>query len=273
MPDLSTIPAFYSQPSLHLELYDEMAKNGWERESGDTRFFLDLFKDAQGPLLELACGTGRVAVPLAEAGHIVYGIDNSPYMLERAQKKSEKGNCQEGLHLSLGDMKDFKLPLRFAGIYCTFHSFQILADPIEQENCLRCVHSHLEPNGVFSLNVFDPLYELVAAPKIVADEHKHPVTGNRVTVEADGRVCDYYHQRFSEIWRWTEFGPDGQTVVRQEQERVTLRWSFRPELVHLFRLSGFEVLAEYSDFFGAAPAYGRELVWVLRKRADSREGG
>jgi 2-polyprenyl-3-methyl-5-hydroxy-6-metoxy-1,4-benzoquinol methylase len=76
MPDLSTIPAFYSQPSLHLELYDEMAKNGWERESGDTGFFLDLFTDAQGPLLELACGTGRVTVPLAEAGHTVYGIDS-----------------------------------------------------------------------------------------------------------------------------------------------------------------------------------------------------
>ena len=61
-----------------------------------------------------------------------------------------------------------------------------------------------------------------------------------------------------------ELGPSGE-VVREETERLTLRWTTRSEMRLLFELEGLEVVAEYGDFHGGPPQYGREQVWVLRR--------
>jgi ubiquinone/menaquinone biosynthesis C-methylase UbiE len=78
-------PAFYSQSGLHVEVYDAITR---EVPGGDDiGFFRRLAETTTGPILELGCGTGRVAVPLAEAGHEVVGIDRSRPMLGRAERR------------------------------------------------------------------------------------------------------------------------------------------------------------------------------------------
>jgi hypothetical protein len=94
-------------------------------------------------------------------------------------------------------------------------------------------------------------------------EFVHPISGNRVLVETWERINDPLSQTFGEHWRFTETSPTGETL-RQEEEHLQLRWTFRYEMRHLAESCGFVVEAEYSDFHHSPPAYGKEQVWVLK---------
>src|SRR5215468_8939118 len=136
--------SFYAKPSLHVEIYDIMTSTGWAEAGTDVCFLLERFRNITGPVLELACGTGRAAIPLAEAGFIVHGIDTSSAMLSVAQTKRQRlpASVAGRLFLTEGDMRGFEPVVEFAGVYSTFRSFQHLLSPEDQEDCLRCVHRH-----------------------------------------------------------------------------------------------------------------------------------
>src|ERR1700731_3447146 len=70
--------SFYAKPGLHVEIYDIMTSTGWAEAGTDVCFLRERFGSVTGPLLELGCGTGRAAIPLAEAGFVVHGFDASP---------------------------------------------------------------------------------------------------------------------------------------------------------------------------------------------------
>ena len=78
------------------------------------------------------------------------------------------------------------------------------------------------------------------------------------------RINDPVRQLVTETYRIDELDKDEVTLASEESS-WTLRWSTRQEMKYLFELTGFEVIAEYSDFFRALPAYGKEQLWVLRK--------
>ena len=261
----------YTKPGLHVEIYDIMTNTGWAEASADVCFLCERFRSITGPVLELACGTGRAAIPLAEAGLIVHGIDTSSAMLSVAQAKQQRlaASVVGRLFLTEGDMRGFELLVEFGGVYSTFRSFQHLLSTEHQEDCLRCVHRHLRTGGILVLNLFDPRYDLLlpgeqteGAPlRVVA----HPISGNTVQIEVLSRVNDPLSQCFTETWQFTELGPDNATVVRREKETLRMRWSFRHEMRHLLRLCGFRVLEEYSDFQKSPPSYGKEQVWIAVK--------
>ena len=93
----------------------------------------------------------------------------------------------------------------------------------------------------------------------------HPETWNPVRIEATDRTADIVAQVFEETWRFTELDGDG-GAIRVEEEVLRMRWTYRNEMRYLLELCGFEVEAEYSDYFGSPPAYGKEQVWVARKK-------
>ncbi|HEY2619156.1 MAG TPA: hypothetical protein VGI78_17580, partial [Acetobacteraceae bacterium] len=74
---------------------------------------------------------------------------------------------------------------------------------------------------------------------------------------------DHLAQIRRDLWRYTEFSPDG-VVLDSDTRDMALRWTWRWELRHLLELCGFMVEAEYSDFVGSAPAYGNELIVIAR---------
>jgi SAM-dependent methyltransferase len=262
---------FYAEPSLHVEIYDAMTHSSWESDNTDVSFLCEEFRNIQGPILELACGTGRVAIALAQAGHELYGLDASPAMLAIASSKQQQlpAAIRGRLFLTEGNMRDFAFPMHFGGVFSTFRSFQHLLSPDDQESCLRCIHRHLRHDGILVLNLFDPRYDLLlpgesAAPKAPSIV-MHPISGNKVLVEVLERTNDLVSQCITETWRFTEFGSDQLEVVRQEEEILRLRWTFRQEMRHLLRLCGFLALAEYSDFEKSPASYGKEQVWVAAK--------
>jgi len=248
-----------------------MTSTDWAEAGTDVCFLLEQFRNITGPILELGCGTGRAAIPLAEAGFEVHGLDASSAMLSVARSKRERllAPVATRLFLTEGNMREFKFAIQFGGVYSTFRSFQNLLSSEDQESCLRCIHRHMRPDGILVLNLFDPLYDLILPSErtgvISSRVLTHPISGNKVQIEVLRRVNDALSQCFEETWRFTELGPDNAKVVRHEEETLRMRWTFRYEMRHLLRLCGFLVLEEYSDFQKSGPSYGKEQVWIAVK--------
>ncbi len=267
------IPGFYWYESLNVETYDIRHPVAMEGTpiAGDVAFYRGLADEFGGAVLELACGTGRVAITLAEAGFAVTGLDRSEPMLAVAREKVASANpdVTDRVDLVHGDMAAFDLGRRFGLTVIAFRSFQSLLNPALQADCLRAVHAHLEPGGRLALDLFDPLLDR-CAPGSPPFEHAISrgdvwlPNGHAVQVAVTARDVDPLTQVMRETWRFTEIDPAG-TVVRVQDEELRLRWTYRHELRYLLELHGFAVEAEYSDFAGSPPAYGRELIVVARR--------
>jgi SAM-dependent methyltransferase len=269
---IPTAPGFYLRPGLHVETYD--AQHETIPGGDDVSFFRGLAERAGGPVLELGCGTGRVAIPLAEAGFEVVGLDRSAPMLAVAAERRRvlPVVVRRRLRFVEGDMTDFRLARRFALAFAAFRVFMALPDEQSQRSALFAIRRHLRPGGLLALDIFDPRLDLLTPEpraQIERREFRHPTTGNTVVASVLSRSNDPVAQRFTQQWRFAEESPDG-TLVREELEELTLRWTYRYEMRHLLELSGFEPIAEYSDYGGTPPAYGAEQIWLARRPAARR---
>jgi len=265
---------FYGRDGLNVETYDARAERNVAASTvaGDLGFYLALARETGGPVLELGAGTGRVAWPLAVDGHEVVALELSPAMLRAAEAK-RAGHSEQAcrrIRFVAGDMAGFDLgPERFALAVAAFRAWQCLLSPEAQRNSLDCVRRHLRPGGRLVVDLFDPRIEWcvagVAGPPMTSRETvTHPVTGNDVRTAVLCRENDPFRQVLREVWRFTEV--DGrESVLREEDELLELRWTYRHEMRYLLELAGFEVLAETSDFRGSPPRYGGEQVWLARR--------
>ncbi len=269
------VTPFYTRPGLNVDIYDSDRNGVGLPHEGDVAFFAGLAERTGRRILELGCGTGRVALPLAEAGYKVTGLDLSVPMLERARENARalSPENQQRLRFVEGDMTGFDLPGAFDLVIIAFRSFQMLLTPEDERNCLETIHRHLAPGGRLVIDVFDPLLDLLAPGTVTIPESDarpvrrgtHPATGNTVSVSTVLRTNRVLEQVLEEIWRFTETNAAGETV-REEEEVLRMRWIYRYEMRHLLELCGFDVEAEYSDFHGSPPAYGKEQVWVGRRQ-------
>jgi SAM-dependent methyltransferase len=269
---MSSAPrAFYEADSLSTEIYDVRAESiiPGSPVDGDVEFYRHLAGETGGPVLEVGCGTARVASAIAADGHEIVGVDLSAPMLRLAEKRREALPADVAGRLSFqhADMATLALDREFALIVTPSRVFQFLLTTEAQRKALAALRRHLRADGLLVLDLFDPLLDRVLPttdPPPREGEVVHPVSGNRVTWSVTGRDADPARQLIVEDWTALEIGPSGE-VLRTDTERLTLRWSLRSELLLLFELADLEVVAEYGDFRGGPPAYGREQVWVLRK--------
>ena len=217
-----------------------------EGERGDVAFYVEEARQAGSPVLELACGTGRVLIPVAEAGLTVVGLDSSAAMLSIAQEKIAKlpDATQQRIELVEGDMRSFALDQRFKLIMIPFRSFLHLMTPADQRQALGCIRDHLADDGRLVFNIFDPRLDTIAAhlgPLGAAlkrfRELTHPETGRRVVVW-EARHYDPAQQVIEEERIFEELDADGR-VVAKTYAPLTLRWVYRYEMQHLLELSGF----------------------------------
>lgn len=259
--------SFYTH-ALNTETYDLGLGRGGSSRS-DIPFYVELAREAGSTVLELACGTGQVTLALAQAGYIVTGLDRSSAMLRVARDKLDRTDPEivRRVHFLQEDMASFELGTEFDAIFIPFRSFQFLLTTEAQRACLDRVSRHLRPGGTFAAQLFDPLLDLCvpdvrSEPR--ADEVVHPATGQRIRVVTHRHPNDPVAQVLHETWTFSELDDDG-NPTRSESEELALRWTYRYEMRHLLELAGLDVVAEYADFAGSPPAYGREQVWVARR--------
>lgn len=256
--------------SLGTEIYDLQSPYVAAGGPGerDIAFYRRLAMEQGGPILEIGCGTGRVSSALAADGFEVVGVDLSAPMLRQAEARRASLAPAVAARLTYltGDMTTLDLGRRFALIITPSRVFQFALTTEAQRAALRAMHAHLLPGGLLVLDLFDPRFEFVAPgapfpPR--GGEVRHPGTGNRVVWEIIGRDPEPLEQLVNSDWTARELSSSGE-VLREETERLTLRWATRSEMRLLFELEGLEVVADDGDFQGSPPTYGREQVWVLR---------
>jgi ubiquinone/menaquinone biosynthesis C-methylase UbiE len=261
---------FYGGPTLHVRSYDSINNDDRAVILGDTGFYLDLAHRVGGEVLEVGVGTGRVALALAEAGVSVTGIDASPAMLAIAVAKAATGRLAERLHFELADMRAFDFPARRFGLAIVpFRAFQLLLTVDDQLAALTGILRHLRPGGIVAVHLFDPDLRFLLPGSTTAPVERQigidRETGRRIEAELEATSFDHVMQVRRDLWRYRAFDADG-TVVEEETLELPIRWIFRWEMRHLLQIAGFVVEAEYSDFTGSPPQYGKEQIWVARAR-------
>jgi SAM-dependent methyltransferase len=208
----------------------------------DVAFYVELARQADGPVVELAVGNGRVAVPVSEAiGRPVLGIDASPAMLAGARARAAAAGVE--LDLLLGDMRELLLEEPAALVYCPFRSLGHLPTWGDRRTVFERVASALRPGGRFAWNafVFDP----------------------KIAVELDGVWRDQNGVRHRCDYDPTDNRVD---VTLESGAAISLWWLTRSEWEALIDVSGLELEALYG-WFDRRPfdESSREFVYVARK--------
>jgi SAM-dependent methyltransferase len=264
---MDNLKPFYSA-GLAVRTYDLFLGNHSGPLADDTRFYLDTARRLGTSILELGVGTARVAIALANEGCTVTGIDNSQAMLGVAKSKIAKLPKATGdrIRLFRGAMQDFDLGEQFQLVLMPARAFQHILEPAMQRRALAAAREHLVPGGHVVIDLFDPRLEYcVPTPPMFEPptEVLDPESGHIIRRTTVARVNDPDSQTFNETMLFEAIDSVGNVVTREETS-WSLRWTYRQEMAYLLELCGFDVVALFSDFSGAPPAYGREQVWVAR---------
>ena len=145
-----------------MTLYDSIASiyDPWSRSvTEDVDFYVERALASGGPVVELAVGTGRIAIPVARAGIEVIGVDSSPGMLAVARAAAEEAGVSHRLDLRLGDLREPPVTERVPLVLCPFRSLLHMETEDEKLRALRAARSLLEPGGRFVFDVFAPSRE------------------------------------------------------------------------------------------------------------------
>jgi len=238
----------------------------------DIPFYVEMAKSVGGPAMELGCGTGRILIPIAEAGVEITGLDLSADMLAIAKQKISAlhKDIQKRIILIKDDMKNFKLDQSFKLITIPFRAFLHLMTIEDQKKALSNIRDHLADDGKFVFNIFDPNIDIISthrgymgqALKKMA-EFKHPQTGNQV-LEWDTRQYNLTEQTINEMRLFEEIDSSGK-IVNRHYVPLTLRFVYRYEMQHLLELCGYEIEALYGDFQHGSFKHGGEQVWICMK--------
>jgi ubiquinone/menaquinone biosynthesis C-methylase UbiE len=199
--------------------YDEWAASVTE----DVPFYVELAREADGPVVELAVGNGRVAIPVAQAtGRRVIGIDTSPAMLEQARVKAAEAGVELDLHE--GDMRDLALDEPAALVYCPARALLHLPSWADRRRTFERVAASLRPDGRFAWNAF--AFHHAVAAELDGKHLDEPVPHTVHYAVGDNRV----------------------DLTLDDGGTSSLWWATKNEWLGLLDVAGLEVEALYGGF-------------------------
>ncbi len=232
----------------------------------DIAFWVEEAQGSGGPVLELGCGTGRVALPIAQAGVSLVGLDSSSAMLRVARAKARKLRLGSDLpRFVKGDMRDFSLDgQQFPLIIVPFRSFQLLLSVADQYQALAAIREHLEPAGRVVIDLFVPdlgQTEGDSSMPVPSRERIDSATGHRVLI-GDQNTYDPFNQILN-VRNIVEELDEGGGLVRKVYKNYQLRYIYRFEMQHLLAASGYDVVDVYGAFDREPlDESSTEMIWV-----------
>jgi SAM-dependent methyltransferase len=191
--------------------------------TADVPFYVGLAREADGPLVELAIGNGRVAIPVAQAtGRRVIGIDTSPAMLEQARANAAAAGVE--LDLRAGDMRDVVVDEPAGLIYCPFRGLLHLATWADRRRTFERVAVSLRPDGRFAWNAF--AFDPHISARLAGRRQERPYPHTMRYAIGDNRI----------------------DIVREDGATSSLWWATKNEWLGLIDVAGLEVEALYGGF-------------------------
>ena len=226
-------------------------------------FYVGLARAAKGPVLDIACGTGRILLPCLAAGIDIEGLDLFEAMLKTLRTKAAAMNLSPRLHQ--GDMGDFSLPRRYALIMIPFNAFIHNMTQEAQISCLTRCREHLLPGGSLVFDTFFPSLEIVGAPqntRVLEGEMPHPETGLPMRMY-DTRTFDRVAQEQHSLNEIELLAADG-SVQPIHRSEMRSRYIYKHEMELLLRVAGFARWEIYGDF-DRRPLSAKATRWSLRR--------
>lgn len=228
------IKSLYADP----DLYDAVHAGP---NKGELAFYLRRAERAGRRVLELASGTGRLTVPLLQAGLDVTGLDRSLGMLDRARRQAAAVGVSG--RWVCADMRDFALGASFDLIFLPINSICHLEANADLEACLQTVRRHLAPGGVFVIDVFNPSLEILTRdPQRWHDLGEYPNEDGRVIRLSERNRYDKASQINAITWR---FEWDGHAPV---ELALRMRQYFPQELDGQVTRAGLRILAKFGNY-------------------------
>lgn len=235
--------------------------------SADIPFYLEFAGKQNGDILELGCGTGRVALVLAAAGFHVAGLDLSEEMLRVFREKlSAKPELSDMISLVHGDMSNFCLDRKFALIIAPFRAFQAVTDDRDIDNALSCIRKHLVSNGIFIVNVFNPnrvMDQSWCYDEQIQWECFDENTGNYIVKRHRGDKIDTEKRIIYPHFSFEVTYPDGKKQLFTDD--LKLKYYDRVRLRAVIEKAGMEITEEYS-WYDKTPPDGREIIFICRRK-------
>ena len=241
------------------EIYDSV----FSYVNEDIPFYVDEAVRSGGPVIELGCGTGRVAIPIALSGIDVVGLDSSSLMIERARKKAEQIGVSN-LKLVQADMIDFKFDDKFPLAIVPFHGLLSLLSLKDIERTLLNIRRHLTPEGKLIFDIFVPDLNMMVQEGDVPYHFRDvtdPNTGRRLVIWNQASY-DSHSQIMSIRSTIEELDLSGRVASKMYRD-FALRYIFRWEMHYLLRACGYDILELYGDFRRQEfDENSTEMVWV-----------
>ena len=249
------------RPDLYDWLYDDF--------TSDIPMYSHLVESHE-EVLECGIGTGRIALPLASEGKIIYGIDNSSEMLCVLEKKMSNYplSIKEKIKIFRADMRDFDLNRKFSLIYIPFSTFNYLLTVEDQKLALTSIFNHLNSTGELVIELLSPSYFigwLDVKPVLKKVKQRSDPNSNK-TIEM-WKECDFNSasQIVTEHRYFKFFNTDG-LLEREELIHWKNRLFFLGELNLLLEFSGFDIKHIYGDFNLGPYKHESEVFIVVAKR-------
>jgi 2-polyprenyl-3-methyl-5-hydroxy-6-metoxy-1,4-benzoquinol methylase len=233
-----------------------------ERSAPRIAFYVDLAKTIGGPVLEIACGSGLVTIPIAAQGLEVTGVDLARPMLEHARKKAEA----QGLRLRWveADARSFDLRAEYKFIFITGNAFQAFLRREDQEVLLASVKRQLAPQGVFVFETRNPSgHDLTDQSEEEFDQSYISVEGHRVSVSST-QIYDPIAQTiyWTSYRRWNDGERD-----HQKETHIACRFTYPRELEALLHYNGFQIIQQFGNWNQEAlSASSPSIISICRAR-------
>lgn len=236
------------------EWYDYWLKD----YTADRDYYSGFFSGFGGRVLELACGTGRLLIPIAESGVTIHGLDSSEDMLKVLQRKAASLNIK-GIELHNQPMEDFSLPTKYDAVFIASGSFQLLTSSESALNSLKCIRDHLSVNGFFLADIFVPWDDIIVRKR----------TGYYVTRDVarpDGKRSIVLERFEIDIPRQVKRGTYRYEFYDQKHltdcitDDLSIRWYWKDEFLGLLSNAGFSRI----DVLTQSPLYDEGYSFVFK---------
>jgi SAM-dependent methyltransferase len=219
----------------------------------DVPFFLGQLPRKRQSVLELAVGTARAAIPIAQAGHRVVGVDYARDLLAIAKRKRGAAGLKDReLSLLYRDVRKLDLGRTFDWVTIFFNTFLAFPTLAEQDRVLAVARRHLKPRGRFWLDIFQPDLQILAGSQKKGFEPGCFFVPqlNRTVYQTTDIRRDLARQVQDVTFNYSWFDQFG--VVHTERNRFTMTWIFPRELQMLLERNGLKIEKLWGNYDGSA---------------------
>jgi len=239
----------------------------------DIPFYLEQAEKTTGSILELACGTGRITIPLAKAGYEIWGVELSTTMILQFKNKLKElpDNISNKIHLLNDDMSNFLIKQQFSLILLPCRSFQLLLDEESEIKCLKNIYNHLSDDGTFIIDIgnfikdTNKAKEWLSEKEVMDWENIDPSTGYKICRTHINKEIDTDKQIIYPLKTYSIIKSDGS--VNKVTKRSPWKYFGFEQIRNLLIDNGFHINAQMGSYDGKPVGEGSEFLFICRKKS------